>query len=81
MQVCTTVGSFMDTFPISKNGQLKHLFHGKDIIFKQIIHNININLTLQLIKQCLPESDATQFIDKVSHSALRKSLGSQFVIN
>ena len=75
----------------NKNGQLKHLFHGKDIIFKQIIHNININLTLQLIKQCLPESDATQSIDKVSHAALRNNMtlieehcyavGSQFVIN
>ena len=75
----------------SKNGQLKRLFHGKDIIFKQIMYNIDIDMTLQLIKQSLPESNATQFIDKISHAALRNNMtridehcyavGSQFVIN
>ena len=38
------------------------------------MHHVDINLTLQLIKQCLPESDATQLIGKVSYTALRNNL-------
>ena len=59
------------------------------ISFKQIMHNIDINMTLQLLY--FPENDATQFTDKISHAALRNNMtlidehcygvGSQFAIN
>ena len=75
----------------SKNGQRKRLFHGKDNIFKELMLNVDINLTLQLIRNHLPESDATQFIDHVSHVALRNNMtliaehcyivGSQFIVS
>ena len=39
----------------SKNGQIKHLFHGNDDdIFHQILFNIDVNFTMQLMCHHLP---------------------------
>ena len=54
----------------NKNGQLKRLFHGKDIIFKQLLFNVDVNLTLQFIKH-LSDGEATQVIYTFSGGTLR----------
>ena len=38
------------------------------------MYNVDIILTLQLISHCHPESDTTQFIDKVIHVAVRNNM-------
>ena len=58
----------------NKNGQLKRLFHGKDMIFKQLLFNVDVDLTLQFIKLHLSDSEATQVIDKFSRVTLRNNM-------
>ena len=59
----------------NKNGQLKRIFHGKDIIFKQLLFNVDVNLTLQLqfIKH-LSDGEATQVIYTFSGVTLRNNM-------
>lgn len=58
----------------NKNGQVKRLFHGKDMIFKQLLFNVDVNLTLQFIKLHLSDNEASQVIDKFSGDALRNNM-------
>ena len=37
----------------SKNGNIKHLFHGNNDIHHQILHNIDVSITMQLIRHNL----------------------------
>lgn len=56
----------------SKNGQLKYLFHGKNDVIHQLLFNINVAYTLQLVSEQLlqHESDRTlQFITHLNHKA------------
>ena len=54
----------------NKNGQLKHLFHGKSDIINQLLFNIDVSCTLQQVHprlvQCESERTMT-YIDRLSH--------------
>ena len=63
----------MDTAYENKNGQLKHLFHGKNMILKQLLFDVDVNLTLQFIELHLSDGKATQVINTFS-------VGSQFSV-
>ena len=43
----------------SKNGHIKHLFHGNDDIHHQILHNVDAILTMQLMRHHLQDEDIT----------------------
>jgi len=43
----------------SKNGHMKHLFHGNDDVHHQILHNIDASLTMQMVSHHLPDEPAT----------------------
>ena len=54
----------------SKNGQLKHLYHGRGNIVDQLIFNTDIELTLQLLHKLLKqhENETTlQYLDRNCH--------------
>ncbi len=42
----------------NKNGQLKHLFHGKSDITHQILFNVDVSYTLQLLRPHLTENES-----------------------
>lgn len=58
----------------SKNGQLKHLFHGKQNIFQQLLFNIDIGVALQLMRNSISGSQVNKYIAHVNHTALRKNM-------
>ena len=61
----------------SKNGQLKHLFHGRSAIVHQLMFNIDVSQTLQLVHHKLPqhESERTmRFLDSSSHLMPRSNM-------
>lgn len=61
----------------SKNGQLKHLFHGKTDIVHQILFNIDVSYTLQQVHSQLVETECEEtmnYIDRLSHHAPRKNM-------
>ena len=71
------MGSTLDAFTFgceSKNGQIKHLFHGKTSIFQQLLFNVDILLTLQLVRHHLSTSQVANFIGQVSHTAPRNNM-------
>ena len=61
----------------SKNGHLQNLFHGNSKIFKQLLHNIDVSHTLQLLNFKLKSHEninTVQFIDQLSHSLPRSNM-------
>ena len=64
----------MDTAYENKNGQLKHLFHGKNMILKQLLFDVDVNLTLQFIELHLSDGKATQVINTFSGVTLRNNI-------
>ncbi len=61
----------------SKNGQLKHLYHGKNNIVNQLLFNVDVSLTLQLVHPHLVRSESErtmEYIDRVSHIAPRSNM-------
>ena len=77
----------MDTAYENKNVQLKHLFHGKNMILKQLLFDVDVNLTLQFIELHLSDGKATQVINTFSGVTLRNNIdthcyivGSQFSV-
>jgi len=54
-----------------KHGQLKHLFHGKNQIIKQLLFNIDVSITLQLLYPELLETEddsVISFVTKNRHN-------------
>ena len=54
----------------NKNGQLKHLFHGKSEIVHQLLFNIDVSCTLQQVHPRLVECESERtmrYIDHLSH--------------
>ena len=64
----------MDTAYENKNGQLKHLFHGKNMILKQLLFDVDVNLTLQFIELHLSDGKATQVINTFSGVTLTNNI-------
>lgn len=61
----------------SKNGQLKHLFHGKSDVINQLLFNVDVRHTLQLVHHRLEQCETERtmvFIDRVSHVAPRTNM-------
>ncbi len=61
----------------SKNGQLKHLFHGRNNIVNQLLFNVDVSLTLQLVHPHLvrTENERTmEYIDHVGNIAPRSTM-------
>lgn len=61
----------------SKNGHLKHLFHGKSDILHQLIFNINVHSTLQSVHSelLIHESDKTiSYINHLVHMTPRSTM-------
>ncbi len=61
----------------SKNGHLKHLFHGKSDIIHQLLFNVDVCYTLQQVHSRLVECESEQtmtYIDRVSHLAPRSNM-------
>ena len=52
----------------SKNGHIEYLFHGNDDIHHQILHNIDVSLTMQLMRHQL-QGEATTY-----PNALRRTM-------
>ena len=46
----------------SKNGHIKHLFHGNDDVHHQILHNVDASLTMQLMRHHIPGEAATVLV-------------------
>ena len=61
----------------SKNGRLKHLFHGNFDIFHQLLFNIDVQHTLQHVQTRLAKSDnerTMQYINHLSHLTPRSNM-------
>lgn len=61
----------------NKNGCLRTLFHGKHQIHQQLLFNIDVRITLQLLHPTLTmhEDDATmRFIDHVTNAVPRSNM-------
>lgn len=52
----------------SKNGQLKHFFHGKTEIHHQLIFNIDVSYTLQHIHMQLLQCESEKTLNYLNHS-------------
>ncbi len=58
----------------SKHGHLKHLFHGKHHIIKQLLFNVDISMTLQLLRPKLVEIEDDKTIAFLSRRAPRANM-------
>lgn len=57
----------------NKNGQLKYLFHGKTDIVHQILFNINVGYTLQLLHPHLAEHESSSCMTYIYQSIAPRS--------
>ena len=60
----------------NKNGHLKQLFHGKDNVVDQLLFNVDVRLTLQLLYPCIEqtENDRTMnYINSLKSPTYHKS--------
>ena len=61
----------------SKNGQLKHLFHGKHDIFHQILFNIDVSHTLQQVRKRLltcENENTVQYLNYLTNLTPRSNM-------
>ena len=58
----------------SKNGHLKHLFHGKNNIFHQLLFNVKVSYTLQLVHNKLVECESRQTLDYIDKATPRSNM-------
>ena len=50
------------------------MIHEKNVILKNLMFNVDVNMALQLISQYLPASEATYYIDKDSNITISKNM-------
>ena len=61
----------------SKNGHLKHIFHGKTDIVHQVLFNTDVSYTLQHVHSKLVEIESEQtiqYLDQFSHQVPRSNM-------
>lgn len=58
----------------SKNGHLKHLFHGRNNIFHQLLFNVEVSYTLQLVHHKLVEVESQFTLDYLDKTTPRPNM-------